>query len=91
MSASKGNSSSISAEPVEAVAVISCRLGIERRYSSCSMRISFSMSCGVAPGQDVTTLMVRTCRSGIIWMGMVNAATRPSTPTTPAMTVINVP
>src|SRR5665811_507205 len=55
------------------------RLGIERRYSSCSMTISFSTSCGVAPGQRVNTVIVRTSRSGIICTGMRKAATMPST------------
>ena len=47
------------------------------------MRISFSTSCGVAPGHDVRTLTVRTSRSGIICTGMRIAAMIPSTTSTP--------
>src|SRR6056297_3849220 len=91
MSTPNGKSSSMRAWPLEAVASSRCRFGMLRRYSSCSIRISFSMSCGVAPGQEVRTEMVRTSRSGIICTGMRNAATSPMTAMMSAATVVSMP
>jgi hypothetical protein len=45
-----GNSSSMSALPVLAVETIRSSPGMRPRYFSCSTTISFSTSCGAAPG-----------------------------------------
>ena len=91
MSVEKGNSSSISASPVLASAVIRCRPMMLARYASCSIRISFSISCGVAPAQLVLTVIVRTARSGIICTGMRIAASTPNRQISSTVIVISVP
>ena len=78
MSVPWGNSSSISALPVLAWEIMRSRPGMRRRCSSCSTMISFSTSCGVAPGHEVRTEMMRASRSGIIWMGTRTMARTPN-------------
>ena len=58
--------------------IMRSRPGMRRRYSSCSMMISFSTSWGVAPGHWVMTVTILTSRSGIIWMGTRKMASRPN-------------
>lgn len=65
-SMSKGNSSSMVAQPVPAVALMRRKPATLRNTSSCASKMSFSMSCGVAPGQEVCTSTTRVSRSGII-------------------------
>ncbi len=79
------------ASPMLAVDTMRRRPGSVRRYCSCSIRISFSTSCGEAPGQLVSTLMVRTSRSGIICTGTRSAALIPSTQRIRTATAIRVP
>nr|WP_233198667.1 MULTISPECIES: hypothetical protein [Luteimonas] len=91
MSTPNGNSSSIVARPVVAVDTMRARLGRVRSTCSCSITISFSTSCGVAPAQRVSTEIVRTSRSGIICTGTRSADAMPITQTISTATVISVP
>jgi hypothetical protein len=77
ISTPKGNVSYTTALPKNAVLWTSSREGMFLRYSSCSIRISFSTSWGVAPGHWVRMEIVRASISGIICTGILVAANTP--------------